>query len=108
MRDYREKIRLLIGAQNTEELIQYTLQKVTEKFGKIQKSKALKITNINIMFLLDLCSLNSSEGRKAQIAGMIRQKYKTRTKYLLTIDYIEFQKMYKKYYDLIAKTQINL
>lgn len=107
MMDYREKLRQLIGAEKTEELIQYTLQKVTEKFGKMRKDKRLEITNINILFLLDQCTLNSSEDKKEQIASMIRQKYKTRTKYLLALDNIEIQKMYKKYFDLIVEKQKN-
>ena len=107
MRDYREKLRQLIGAELTEELIQYTLQKVAEKFGKMRKDKLLKITNINLMFLLDQCVLNSSDDKKEQIASMIRQKYKTKTKYLLSLDDIDFQKMYKKYFDLIVKKQKN-
>lgn len=105
MMDYREKLRQLIGAEKTEELIQYTLQKVTEKFGKMRKDKWLEITNVNILFLLDQCMLKSSEDKKEQIARRIRQRYQTRTKYLLAINDIEIQKMYKEYFDLIVEKQ---
>lgn len=107
MNDYREKLKQLIGPEKTEELIQYTLQKVTEKFGNIRKDKSLRIIRINIQFLLDLAVLNSSETKKEQIASMIRQKYKTRTKYLLALENIEFQKIFIKYFDLIVQNQKN-
>lgn len=103
MIDYREKLRQSIGAEKTEELIQYTLQKVTEKFDKMRKDKVLEITNINILFLLEQCVLKSSEDKKEQIASMIRQKYNTKTKYLLMLDDIDVQKTYKKYFDLIVE-----
>lgn len=107
MIDYREKLRQLIGAEKTEELIQYTLQKVSEKFAKLRKDKKLEITNINILFLLDQCTLNSSDDKKEQIASMIRQKYKTKTNYLLVLDNIEIQKVYRKYFELIVEKQKN-
>ena len=107
MLDYREKLRQLIGAEKTEELIQYTLQKVTEKFGKIRKDRKLRITSINICFLLDLIVLNVNVDKEDQIAKIIRHKYKNKTKYLLSLDNVEFQKMYKKYFDLIVEKRKN-
>lgn len=101
MRDYIIKLKAMIGFENTDELIQYTFKTILEVFGNVRSDKALKIARINIQFLLDLSVLKAKETRKEEITKIVKEKYKSRRKFLLATNIDEFEKIYEKYLELI-------
>lgn len=101
MSDYTILLVKILGKEKNEELFNYTIKRIKERFGDIKIDRALEIVQINHQILLIISILKAEGLKDEKIIDVLEMNRKKNYKYIIVDNYEEFVYIYQKYIKLI-------
>src|SRR5574344_2117279 len=103
MKEFILIIKKVLGKSKYEELFDYTMKLILDKFGKIRSDKAIDIANINFQVIL-IISIEKAKGcSNEEILKILHWKNKKSYKYIVANSIDEFISLYDEYIKLIIE-----
>lgn len=101
MKDYTITLKKILGKEKYEELVDYTVKNIRNKFGNIKADKAVNIAKVNHQFLVIIALLKAKNFEDNVIIEFLHWNKKKSFKYVVTNNFDDYIKIYKDYLDLI-------
>ncbi|HJJ12573.1 MAG TPA: hypothetical protein OIM48_04640 [Clostridiaceae bacterium] len=103
MKDYTLTLTKILGKDKYQELVDYSFEKVQEKFGNIKTNKAVQIVKINHQNLMIISMLKAKNYKKQEIIKLLHWDKKNSYKFIIANSFDEFVSIYEEYISLIIK-----
>ncbi|MFR2788083.1 MAG: hypothetical protein ACLTBX_04770 [Clostridia bacterium] len=103
MKDYTLTLTKILGKDKYQRLVDYSFEKVQEKFGNIKTNKAIQIVKINHQNLMIISMLKAKSYKKQEIIKLLHWDKKNSYKFIIANSFDEFFSIYEEYISLIIK-----
>lgn len=103
MKDYTLTLTKILGKDKYQRLVDYSFEKVQEKFGNIKTNKAIQIVKINHQNLMIISMLKAKSYKKQEIIKLLHWDKKNSYKFIIANSFDEFVSIYEEYISLIIK-----
>lgn len=101
MKDYTLTLTKILGKDKYQELVDYSFEKVHEKFGNIKTNKAVKIVKINHQNLMIISMLKAKKYKDQEIIKLLHFDKKNSYKFIVADSLDKFVSIYEEYIRLI-------
>ncbi len=103
MKDYTLTLTKILGKDKYEQLVDYSFNKVREKFGDIRSDRTVKIVKVNHQALMIISIFKAKNYHEEEIVKILRWDKRRAYKYIVANSFEEFKTIYAEYIDLIIK-----